>query len=345
MQLSTRALVKSAANTMVLALAIYFGSGRLKHFDPMLLGYCLATLFACFGITYRYAVWLEVPATQVYWQRGWQLFFRRRGFWRHKLLNVRTLVSNLFMQGFVARRGLKRYGAHILIVWGCLISFAVTFPLVFGWVHFTALDDHTYRAMVFGIPAPNAFNVHSFLGWSTFHVLDYTAVMVIVGCSLALKRRFTDPGARALQEVEVDVIPLFMLIAISVTGLGITFTEEVMAGRNYALFALSHQAAVILFLVYLPFGKFFHIIQRPASIGVELYRQVASEDEQRACVRCGEPFASEMQIDDLRQVLALQGFDFELYEGGPRLQELFPPCKRVQRTRAYAATLKEPFLR
>jgi tellurite resistance protein TehA-like permease len=30
-----------------------------------------ATLFAAFGITYRYAMWIQRPPTRMYWRRGW----------------------------------------------------------------------------------------------------------------------------------------------------------------------------------------------------------------------------------------------------------------------------------
>jgi hypothetical protein len=33
-------------------------------------GYTFATLFAAFGITYRYARWLQRPPTWRYWVRG-----------------------------------------------------------------------------------------------------------------------------------------------------------------------------------------------------------------------------------------------------------------------------------
>jgi len=36
-------------------------------------------------------------------------------------------------------------------------------------------------------------------------------------------------------------------------------------------------ATVVLTLVFIPFGKFFHVIQRPASIGVEVYKRAALE--------------------------------------------------------------------
>lgn len=41
--------------TVVLAMLIVAGSRRLSHFDAALVGYTFATLFAVFGITYRYS--------------------------------------------------------------------------------------------------------------------------------------------------------------------------------------------------------------------------------------------------------------------------------------------------
>jgi len=50
----------------VLALLIVVGSRGLRHFDAALVGYTFATLFAVFGITYRYAMWLQRPPTRMY---------------------------------------------------------------------------------------------------------------------------------------------------------------------------------------------------------------------------------------------------------------------------------------
>ena len=50
--------------TLVLAAAIVVGSRNLQHFDAALVGYTFATLFATFGITYRYAMWLQRPPTR-----------------------------------------------------------------------------------------------------------------------------------------------------------------------------------------------------------------------------------------------------------------------------------------
>jgi hypothetical protein len=54
------------------------GSRNLAHFDAALVGYTFATLFATFGIAYRYAMWLQRPPTALYWRRGWQVFFSPR---------------------------------------------------------------------------------------------------------------------------------------------------------------------------------------------------------------------------------------------------------------------------
>jgi hypothetical protein len=61
-------------STIILAALIVLGSRNLAHFDAALVGYTFAVLFATFGITYRYAMWLQRPPTALYWRRGWQAF-------------------------------------------------------------------------------------------------------------------------------------------------------------------------------------------------------------------------------------------------------------------------------
>ena len=66
------------AAVVVLGALIVVGSRNLQHFDAALVGYTFATLFATFGITYRYAMWLQRPPTRMYWRRGWQAFLTPR---------------------------------------------------------------------------------------------------------------------------------------------------------------------------------------------------------------------------------------------------------------------------
>jgi len=67
-----RTVSANFAVTAALGSLIVLGSRTLAHFDAALVGYTFATLFAAFGITYRYATWLQRPPTRMYWRRGWQ---------------------------------------------------------------------------------------------------------------------------------------------------------------------------------------------------------------------------------------------------------------------------------
>jgi hypothetical protein len=89
-------------------------------------------------------------------------------------------------------------------------------------------------------------------------------------------------------------------------------------------------------LFYLPFGKFFHIVQRPASVGVELYRQREREAPQAVCPRCGTEFVGQMWLDDLKEVVGQLGFDYSMGDGRT-LQDFCPRCKRIMRGLSYAA--------
>src|SRR5262249_61606006 len=168
-----------------------------------------------------------------------------------------------------------------------------------------------YRAYLFGF-STGVFQGRSLLAWVTFHALDFTAIAVIAGCSIAILRRLHDRGAIALQQFTLDFVPHMLLIAISVTGLMLTASSLWLEGYMYSFIALSHQALVIMTLFYLPFGKFFHIVQRPASIGVELYQRSEREAPQAACARCGTEFVGQMWLDDLKEVVTELGFDYRM---------------------------------
>jgi hypothetical protein len=136
-----------------------------------------------------------------------------------------------------------------------------------------------------------------------------------------------DPGARSLQVFGRDFFPLVLLFAISVTGLALTASTLFLRGTAYPFLSILHAVTVIVALLYLPFGKFFHVFQRPAQLGVKLYQEAGEEGEGAACLRCGERFASRMHVDDLGKALRELGFDYRLKEGGT-WQSLCPACKR-----------------
>ena len=142
-----RATISGLAVTLVLAAAIVVGSRELAHFDAALVGYTFATLFATFGITYRYAMWLQRPPTRVYWRRGWQVFFSRGHAGRNLLAWPKRLALDIATTTFIWRRSRLRWLTHMLIMWGCIIAAAITFPLVFGWLHFVPAPTPTQRSL------------------------------------------------------------------------------------------------------------------------------------------------------------------------------------------------------
>ena len=65
-----RATAWGVLATAIVAAAIVVGSRNLSHFDAALVGYTFATLFATFGLTYRYSMWLQRPPTGVFRRPG-----------------------------------------------------------------------------------------------------------------------------------------------------------------------------------------------------------------------------------------------------------------------------------
>ena len=76
---------------------------------------------------------------------------------------------------------------HQLIFWGCLLAVAITFPLVFGWIHFTSAPDDqmTYVTHLFGYPA-GSFRLHTVTALVLFHGLDIAAFLVLGGIALVV---------------------------------------------------------------------------------------------------------------------------------------------------------------
>jgi nitrate/nitrite transporter NarK len=315
--------------TAGLAALIVVGSRRLQHFDAALVGYTFATLFATFGISYRYAMWLNRPPTRMYWRRGWQAFLQRRALGGNAVAFVRRAVVEFAANAYIFRRGRLRGLAHWLIMWGCVLAAAITFPLVWGWIHFETVpgDLHTYRAFLFGVPVQD-FPVASVFAFVVFHGLVWSSFLVIAGVMLAFRRRMIDHGAVAVQQFGQDILPLLLLFAISVTGLMLTASYTWMHGYAYEFLGILHASTVIVTLLWLPFGKLFHVFQRPAQLGVGFYKDAGRRDEQARCRRCGQPFASMPMVRDLTVVERELGFRYEL-PGGGHYQEVCPRCRRA----------------
>lgn len=338
--LNPLALLVAGVATLALVASIYIGSRNLGNFDPALVAYLFACIFACFGVVYRYTVWLQRPPTWRYFSRGWQLFFTGRLFVYGWEL-VREFVVNFLGQRFIRQRGRDIGRGHMLMAWGCMLAFAVTFPLVFGWIHFWLKPGgiNTYEIYVFGFKTME-FPLHTWIAVLIFNALNWSAILVIAGVILLMRRRLTHAGQIAIQTFENDWLPLLLLLAISVTGLGISLDYKFMDGKAHQFMAITHAITVILFLLWMPFGKFFHIIQRPAQLGVAIYRRAGREGEQAVCPHTGEPFTSRLHIDDLKDVTAQLGYNYTLADGSSHL-DLSPQGKRAALAKAHLSARKE----
>lgn len=319
---------------------VFYGSRKLQNFDAALIVYLFGTLFALFGVVYRYTVWLQRPPTWLYFKRGWQLLFSK-SFIEYLFLSAKKIFLNIGFQQFIYPRGRTRWWGHFLLATGCMIAFSVTFPLTFGWIHFTMnpetsvnpADTNMYEAHLFGFKVME-FKLGSIMAFFIFHILNWCSWLVIIGCLLFMRRRFTNAGQIAVQTFEGDLLPLILLIAISVTGLGLTYDYEFLKGITYEFMAVTHAVTVIMFLIWIPFGKFFHIIQRPAQIGAHLYKREGEKRGMAVCPHTGQEFATQMHIDDLKDVTKELGFDFTLEDGSSHL-DLSPEGKRSALAKAH----------
>ncbi len=325
------------AIAIVIALT-FIGSDRLVWFDAALIGYLFGTVFAVFGVVYRYAVWLRRPSTAMLNRRGWDAFRARKG---RNLVALPSLVATqLLTQGFIRRRSRARWLAHQFVFWGCILAALVTFPLTLGLLHFESVGQQADRYQVYlSRVGTLKFDAGSILGWTIFHALDIAAVLVLAGVFIFLRRRLHDPGALAVER-SGDFLALAGLFAVSVTGLFLTVSSTWLGGRFYAALNTIHALTVILGLMYLPFGKLFHIFQRPGNLGVAYYKRQNAEGPPAVCRRCGDDFASARQIADLQAVLPQVGFDYTIDSAGnhaDNYQNTCPPCRRASVTLAQTA--------
>ncbi|MEV6330744.1 MFS transporter [Streptomyces sp. NPDC051909] len=363
-QVRRRATLAGVAVSVLLILAIVLGSRLLRDFDSALLPYAVATVFLAFGVAYRYTVWVSAPGARRLLKQGWRALFSVENFRRAPTALPRMIATYLGFQKFLGARSHARWAAHQLIFWGCVLAALITFPLTWGWFTFTSSTGsgpgYEMRIWGFKILGFDALNV---VGWLMFHGLDIAAVLVIPGASYFLWRRMKDRGAITGQRFAYDLVPLIALIVISVTGLLLTFSSIFLHGGGYEFLAILHMVSVVFTLIYIPFGKFFHIVQRPAAVGMQLFKYTArrkgepaatagavtgaaaaagapgevSADGLLGCRRCGRPIDTAPYVENLQGTMRDLRLDFDEWA------EYCPRCKRVLRGTAYLTHVKKGF--
>jgi hypothetical protein len=349
----TRAILFGVLAALVLVGLIALGSRGFHWFDAALIGYAVASVFAVTAVAYKYTFWLMRPQTGRYFWRSWQLFFSFENFRRYTALIPSAIVSDLLTQRFIRKRGLYRWITHQCIFWGVVLSCLITFPLTFGWLRFTQTPSAQYQIWVFGFPF-FGFPPDSVFGFLIFHALVFTSLVLLVGLALAFHRRFHDLALIAVQRFRFDLMPLALLFAIVITGLALTADSAFFGGTYYWFISLTHEAVVVLWLISLPFGKFFHIIERPATVGIELYWRTGEDSAQATCPRCGVAFAPVRFIQDLKRTTYDIGQNYAIARESPEAptpaareqavqlvwwQDFCPECKRILRAQANLAAL------
>ncbi|MBY0279283.1 hypothetical protein K2Z84_28445 [Candidatus Binatia bacterium] len=319
----------AAAATAALLLAIYVGSGRLAHLDRALLGYLGASVVAFAGATYR---------ASAFWRRPPSAFYARmlaaallRALRDPSALRVvlQSASSDLLAQSFVARRARVRWIGHLLLSLGTLASFAITLPLVFGWLHFAAAGPDRYRAVVLGLPTAS-FAVEGAVGWLAFHGLSLAGSAVLVGTLVFLTLRLRQ---RALPGVATSfhLAPLVLLLIVAATGLALPATRH--APRLFDVASAAHEVAVIVLLAAIPFSKLHHVLIRPLQLGA---RVVQRTGDRVACAVCGGPLAPRAQRDAVRTLLEARGLAVDALD-------CCPSCRRLRLATTQAALVGAQF--
>ena len=309
-----------------LFLTMWIGTGQFVKIDLMLAGYMVASFIFAIGITVRMAAWLIRPATNQMIKRSIQNMLSAKRTKRNVMSIVKTIVDNIILQKFIFKRGLYRGIQHWLIAWGCIGSFAITFGLTFGWMHFRLIDATTYQMMVFNIPTIT-MQANGLFAEMIYNGLNITALMVLVGVIMALVRRIHNHDLKVTERAEFDLLPLYILLAVTVTGLLLTVSYKFLGGLIHPQLALIHQITVVLFLIYFPFGKLFHLPIRPLATAVPMNYQEEIMVDTRSCKKCGTKYSSDDQIADVKSILHSQQFDLKL-EDGSYLADYCPNCRR-----------------
>ncbi|WP_205207663.1 MFS transporter [Bacillus sp. P14.5] len=311
---------------LFLLFTVWVGTEKFLHFDMALMGYLISSLIFAIGLTVRMCSWLLRPATKQVVKRSFQNLRTKKRQKRNVRAILKTAFENIILQKFIFKRGIYRGVQHVLIAWGCIGSFAITFGLTFGWMHFELVDPETYVIVVMGVDTIT-MAAHGLFAEMVYNGLNITATMVLIGVSMALARRIVSQDVKVTQRAEFDLFPLILLLAVTVTGLVLTVSYALLDGWMHHYLTLIHQITVVVLLIYFPFGKLFHLPIRPLATAVPMNYQEEWKVDTKLCRSCGTAYSSNDQIIDVQEILHVQSFDLQLADGS-YLSDYCPACRR-----------------
>ncbi|MGV2940182.1 MFS transporter [Mesobacillus sp. LC4] len=314
---------------MILFFSMWYSTSKFVHIDMALLGYAISSAVFAIGLTIRMSFWMWRKATNRVAKRSVDNLFNKERLKRNSKALIRTLIDNIILQKFIFQRGIYRGIQHFMISWGCIISFAITFGLTFGWMRFDLIDPETYQIIVFDMPTIT-MAAHGIFAEIVYNGLNIGAIMVLIGAGMALYRRITDYDVKVTQRFEFDILPLIILLAVTVTGLILTIQYTFLDGWMHHYMSLIHQVTVIVMLMYFPFGKLFHVPIRPLATAVPMSYQEVVKVDTKSCKSCGQVYSNDDQIADVQAILKSQNFDLQLSDGS-YLSDYCTGCRRRMR--------------
>ncbi|MCR6107355.1 MFS transporter [Salipaludibacillus agaradhaerens] len=305
---------------------MWIGTGRFSHMDWMLFGYMVSSFVFFIGMTVRLTSWMMRPATHEMIKRSIENMKSRKRQKRNARAIAKTMIDNIILQKFIFKRGVYRGMQHWLIAWGCIGSLAITFSLTFGWMHFKLVDPETYQVVVFNIPTLK-MTADGLLANMFYEGLNITASMLMIGLVMALFQRIKSKDLKVTSRAEFDLFPLYILLAVTLSGLLLTVSYKLLGGWMHPELALMHQITVVIFLIYFPFGKLFHLPVRPLATAVPMNYTEAKIGDTKECAGCAERYSTDDQIADVKTILDKQAFDLK-NDNGDWLADYCPACRR-----------------
>ncbi len=322
----SRTSMKAFFVTVLLILSVWVASEQFTHVDTAIMGYMISSIIFAIGLTFRMSSWLSRTATSRVTGRSITNLLTSARTKRNIVSIFKTLLDNIILQKFIFKRGLYRGIQHFLISWGCIISFAVTFGLTFQWFRFAYVGDGMYEMVVFSLHVLK-FPAESIFAEMVYNGLNVGAVMVLFGASMALYRRLKERDLQVTQRVEFDMFPLFILLAVTVSGLLLTLSYSILGGFFHHPLTYVHQICVVVMLCFFPFGKLFHVPIRPLATAVPMSYQETLQVDTKPCARCKKMYSNEDQIRDVKEILSMQNFDLQL-DDGTYLADYCVECRR-----------------
>ncbi len=187
-------------------------------------------IFFIWGMGLHVNVWLEgrlegaENATKwekfkIYIRRGWKGFWSRPGWY------IKTLITEVIFHRKLYGQSFYRWLAHTLLVFGFVATFAV--DMIKGFT--------TGYLVAFGVSFAHEFETGSIRPFLDFF-LEFFSFLILVGCVLAMVRRFVIRPDQ-LRTEEEDVTSLLFILFLELSGFFIEGYRiahpEVVQAKNY----------------------------------------------------------------------------------------------------------------